>query len=426
MIIGSDFMKLSQQLGEKVSGKIFGNEFKDFARKRPEDFTRTRGMGFEELMLHILTALKCSTVASLRRFFLNIGATSCVCVAQQSYSEARYKIRVDAFVDLFKTSVTTMLENTTKTWHGYRILAIDGSKIALPSDKKLLAYFGGLGKDKTAPTAQGSILYDVLNDIIVEALLHPMKSDERTLAIKHLKKYVKIAPGKKNLIIFDRGYPSFELIEFLESMGFTYVMRVRSKFNNDIDSQTTTDGFVWLKQGDNRIRVRVIKFMLDSGEEEVLLTNLNDKRLGKSAFKKLYFMRWPVETKYDIVKNKLQLENFNTRKVEGIQQDFYATMFLANFAAACAIDVQEEIDKERNTKGNKYQQKANMNELIGILKDRLVLALIQDTPEEQAGMIESILDEIRRHTIPIKPERSTPRNKSPKTRKHQHNQKSNC
>jgi len=426
MIIGSDFMKLSQQLGEKVSGKIFGSEFKGFARKKPEDFTRTRGMSFEELMLHILTALKCSTVASLRRFFLNIGATLRVCVAQQSYSEARYKIRVDAFVDLFKTSATTMLENTAKTWHGYRVLAIDGSKIALPSDKKLLAYFGGLGKDKTAPTAQGSILYDVLNDIIVDAFLHPMKSGERALAIKHLKKYVKIAPGKKNLIIFDRGYPSFELIEFLESMGFTYVMRVRSKFNNDIDSQTKPDGFVWLKQGGNRIRVRVVKFMLDSGEDEVLVTNLTDKRLGKSAFKKLYFMRWPVETKYDVVKNKLQLENFNTRKVEGIQQDFYATMFLANFAAACAIDAQEEIDKERNTKGNKYQQKANMNELIGVLKDRLVLALIQDTPKEQAEMIESILDEIRRHTVPIKPGRSTPRNKSSKTRKHQHNQKANC
>jgi hypothetical protein len=137
-------------------------------------------------------------------------------------------------------------------------------------------------------------------------------------------------------------------------------------------------------------------------------------------------MRWPIETKYDIVKNKLELENFNTRTIEGIEQDFYATMFLANFAASCAIDVQEEINKESNNKGNKYQQKANMNELIGILKDRLVLALIQDTPQEQAEMIDSILDEIKRHTTQIKPNRSTPRNNPTQTRRFYHNRKSNC
>ena len=212
----------------------------------------------------------------------------------------------------------------------------------------------------------------------------------------------------------------------LENMGFTYVMRVRSKFNKDIDAQSKPDGYVWLKRGNKRIHVRIIKFMLDIGEEETLITNITDKRLGKNAFKKLYFMRWPVEIKYDLVKNKLQLENFNTRTVDGIQQDFYATMFLANFAASCAIDVQDEIDKERNSKGNKYQQKTNMNELIGILKDRLVLALIQDKPEEQAAGIDAILDEIRRHTTQIKPFRSTSRDKSPRKSKFHHNRKANC
>jgi hypothetical protein len=319
-----------------------------------------------------------------------------------------------------------MLEHTTNTWHGYRILAIDGSKISLPADKKLLAYFGGLGKNKTAPTAQGSILYDVLNDTIVDASIEPLSFDERTLAIKHLKAYIKIAPNGKKLIIFDRGYPSFELIEWLESMDFTYVMRVKSKFNNDIDSQDKANGYVWLTQGNKRLPVRVIKLKLDSGEEETLITNITDKRLGKNAFKNLYFMRWPVETKYDVVKNKLQLENFNTRTVEGIQQDFYATMFLENFSAACAIDVQDEIDEERNNKGNKHQQKANMNELIGILKDRLVLALIQDAPEEQARRIEAILEEIRRHTTQIKPNRSISRNKSTRNVKYHHNRKANC
>ena len=417
-------MKLSQKLGKQLSSKIFSNIFKDSARKRPEDFTRKRGMSFEELMFYMLTSLKCSTASSLRRFFATIGVS--LCIAQQSFSEARQKVKVEAFIELFETTVTPMLEHGTKTWHGYRVLAIDGSKISLPSDKKLLAYYGGLGKDKTVPTAQASILYDVLNDTIVDAQAEPMAADERTLAVKHLNAYAKLAPNGKKLVIFDRGYPSFELIELLETMGFTYVMRVRSKFNNDIDAQTKTDGYIWLKHGDKRIHVRVIKFMLDSGEQEVLITNITDKRLGKNAFKKLYFMRWPIEIKYDIVKNKLQLENFNTRTVEGIQQDFYAVMLLSNFAAACAIDVQDEIEEARKDKGNKYQYKVNTNELVGILKDRLVLALIQDSPEKQAAMMQNVLDEIKRYVTPVKPNRSTPRDKPPRKCKYHYNRKVNC
>jgi len=202
-------------------------------------------------------------------------------------------------------------------------------------------------------------------------------------------------------------------------------MRVKKKFNKDIDAQTKSYGYVRLENNGKHILVRVIKFILDSGEEEVLITNVKDRRLGKNAFKKLYFMRWPVEGKYDVIKNKLHVENFNTRTVEGIQQDFFAAMYLANFAAACAIDVQEEIEKERKNKDNKYQYKANLNELIGVLKDRLVLALAEDSPVVQVFKIDLILEEIRHLVIPIRPNRSVPRNPSPRRAKFHHNQKAN-
>ena len=417
-------MKLSQLLGHRIRRLIYGETFKNDARKCTKDFTRDRKMPFEMLIIHMLTSLKSSTASALRRFFISIGMT--VVMAQQSYSEARQKVKVLAFVQLFNESAYVMTENTYKKWHGYRVYAIDGSKMALPSDKKLLKYYGGLGKDKDAPTAQASILYDVLNDIVADAAIRPMTDDERTLAKIHLEVCQKLLPDDKKLVIFDRGYPSFELIEMLESMGFKYVMRVKRAFNKDVDTQTKTDGYVWLEQGGKRIHVRVIKFRLNSGEEEVLLTNITDKRLGKNAFKSLYFMRWPVETKYDIVKNKLHVESFNTRTVEGIQQDFFATMLLANFAASAAIDVIEDIQKTRKDKNNKYEYKANMNEIIGILKDRLVAVFLNGSKDEQAAVVGSILKEIERHVIPIKPNRSTPRNKTTRNASFVHNRKANC
>lgn len=45
--------------------------------------------------------------------------------------------------------------------------------------------------------------------------------------------------------------------------------------------------------------VRIIKFDLESGVEEVLLTNLFDESITVGDFKKLYFMRWGIEIKYD-------------------------------------------------------------------------------------------------------------------------------
>ena len=424
VIKGYIIMKMIEIIANLTKSRIFSPKFKDRVRKNPTDFTRKRIMGFEELILYMLLSFKSSTAASLRRFF--IGMSMNLFMTQQSLSEARTKVHVSAFVELFELTVEAMTEECTNTWHNYRIYAVDGTKIQLPADEKLAQYFGALGKEKTAPTAQGSILLDVTNDIICDAAIEPMSTDERTIAKSHIQACKRIAPNDKKLIIFDRGYPSFELVEMLENEGLHYVMRVKSKFNNDIDAQTKPDGYVWLKQHGKRIHVRVIKFMLDSGDEEILITNIADKRLGKNAFKKLYFMRWPIEIKYDIVKNKLQLENFNTRTVEGIKQDFFASMYLANVAAAAQMDVQEDIEDIRDEKDNKYRYKANLNELIGILKDRFVYALAHDSPDVQASMIDLIIHEIKRHVVAVKPGRSVPRNPSPRKAKFHHNQKSNC
>jgi hypothetical protein len=411
-------------MANMTTNKIKDDVFKNGAKKSVTDFTRKRTMPFEELVLFLLFSLKSSTQSSLRRFFASIGVVATM--KQQSLSEGRQKIKVSAFVELFRLSEEVMTQNCTKKWHNYRIYAIDGSKISLPTDKKLLKYYGGLGKDKTAPTAQGSALYDVLNDIVADAAIEPMYVDERTLAKGHIKALKNIAKGDKKLLISDRGYPSFEMIEEHENNGLFYLMRVKRRFNADIDKQTESDGYIWLTQGDKRLHVRVIKFMLDSGEEETLITNITDKRLGKRAFKKLYFMRWPVEIKYDVIKNKVQLENFNTRTICGIQQDFFAAMYLTNFAASCAIDVQETIEETRKCKQNKYEYKANMNEVIGVLKDRLVLALTKDDSDEQAALIHSILKEISSYVVPVRQNRSVPRNNSPRNSKFHHNQKPNC
>ena len=407
-----------------TNGLIYSSGFRDSARKNAADFTRNRKMSFEEVVFFMLTSMRCSTQTSLRRFFAGLGKGASI--KQQSFSEARAKINVSAFVQLFRLTVGAMTENLDDTWRGFLIYAIDGSRIALPADERLRGHFGTVGRGGSSPTAQGSILYDVLNDIVVDAMIEPISSDERTLAAAHLDSCKDYAPGARKLFILDRGYPSFGLIRKMEDDGFNYLMRVRDKFNCEIDAQEEADGHVLLERDGERIRVRVVKLKLDGGEIETLITNIPDDCLEAPDFKELYFMRWPVETKYDLVKNKLQLENFSSRTVEGVQQDFFAAMYLTNVAAAAASDAQAGIDGAREGKGNKYRYKANMNELIGILKDRLVLAIAEDSERRQAKLVRGIIDEITKSVVPKRGNRSLLRNPSPRNSKFHHNQKVNC
>jgi len=71
---------------------------------------------------------------------------------------------------------------------------------------------------------------------------------------------------KMKLIIFDRGYPSFELIKYLIDRNLNHIMRVKKAFNKDIDAQKDDDGIVWLEQNGEKIKARVIKVLLKSVE----------------------------------------------------------------------------------------------------------------------------------------------------------------
>ena len=114
------------------------------------------------------------------------------------------------------------------------------------------------------------------------------------------------------------------------------------------------------------LSLRIVKFELPSGEIETLLTNLFD--IEESEFKELYFKRWPVEVKFDIVKNKLELPNFG-----GFTD--WISMYLANMAAIVKNEADEKIKDARKDKNNKYEYQANVNTLIGSLRERLADAV---------------------------------------------------
>jgi hypothetical protein len=179
------------------------------------------------------------------------------------------------------------------------------------------------------------------------------------------------------------------------------------------------------KGGRGPVKVRVIKFRLKGGERETLISSLMDSRYDVKSFKGLYFKRWSIEGKYDEVKKKLEAENFSGILADNIRQDFYAAMTLANIGAELYEEAQGEVEEEQRGKGNKWKYQVNVNHEIGVLKDRLILMLLEDDGKKRGQMLEETVELMKSRIIPIRPNRSIPR-KPPRKVKFHHNHKSNC
>jgi hypothetical protein len=125
--------------------------------------------------------------------------------------------------------------------------------------------------------------------------------------------------------------------------------------------------------------------------------------MGENAFCKLYFKRWPIETQYSHLKHKLEIENFSCRTEEGIYQDYYITAYLFNFVATAAAEAQPIIDEVRENKDNQYEYQVNFNRAVGVFKDRLVRALLEDDPVKRAARVTKIIEHLTKKLTLIRP-----------------------
>lgn len=70
------------------------------------------------------------------------------------------------------------------------------------------------------------------------------------------------------------------------------------------------------------IRVRFVRMLLETGEYEVLVTNLLDEvEFPTDELTYIYYLRWGVEEFYAIIKTRLTLENFSGRTAHSIYQE---------------------------------------------------------------------------------------------------------
>lgn len=343
-------------------------------------------------------------------------------VTASALTQARNNFKHEVFIELDKEGiVANVYDNENKDlkyWRKkYLLFAVDGSTIILPNHKSLSEEFDRSEKEsKKYYQGRASIMYDVLNNIIVDSKLVSIKKGERKLLTEHIKEAneIKEVKEKRRIIIADRGYNGYdvfkELIELKES--FVFRMPIDSNIVTDFVESKEEDKVVELKKTDkdDGIKVRMIKIKLKTGIE-VIFTNLFDKSIKISDFKELYKLRWGVETRYSIIKDRLDLERFSGKKLEIIKQDFYSTIFISNLETVMITDINEELEKKSKDKNKKYVYKVAKSGTFNTIKDEVWNLLVNQEIE-----IDDILERMKRiflkDTVPIRENRSFERKKS--------------
>ena len=151
-------------------------------------------------------------------------------VSASALSQARYKLKHTAFIELNQVAIVETLygnEDYLRFW-GFRVLAIDGSKIVLPDNEAIREEFGIIawsnGKDAEIqgerPYALASVLYDVLNRVALDATLGKAKAYEVDLAVGHLP-HTRVG----DLLTMDRNYPSYRMLAELSRCERDFVIR---------------------------------------------------------------------------------------------------------------------------------------------------------------------------------------------------------
>ena len=104
-------------------------------------------MLFAEIIFMMLSMVKESTQNALERVFPQLQKEN-LHMSRQAFSKARKKIKREAFEEAFQASVEGSYNEEYKLWRGFRVMAVDGSVMRLPSDAALLQYYGGIGNER--------------------------------------------------------------------------------------------------------------------------------------------------------------------------------------------------------------------------------------------------------------------------------------
>lgn len=398
------------------------------------DFSRNRKIPYENMILSLLTMEGTTLTNELLRQF----GCSATTATSSAFVQQRKKILPIALESLFHDfAAQTFREDN---YNGYKLLAVDGSDIQIPTnlnDEHSLF----ITKEGVKPynLLHLNALYNLLTHTYEDAIVFKRKEAFENKALTEMVDRSTIKG--KVIVIMDRGYEAYNNMAHIQEKGWFYLIRVKdfgqhktgilhgldlpdtAKFDEYIDLNLTrkqTNEMKKLFQKKNEYRkiahnktfdylpskskksdatvlyhlpFRIVRFPISDNSYEVVVTNPDATEFPPDSLKKLYGMRWGIETSFRDLKYTIGLLHFHSKKVEYILQEIFASLIMYNFSEL----ITSHVVIEKGTR--KYEYKVNFSVAVHICREFLLKVNI---PPD----IESL---IARYITPIRPGRSRPR-----------------
>jgi hypothetical protein len=398
-----------------------------YVKNPNKDFTRKKKLPFETIMQLLISMGGNSIYKELlesQGYNLNTATTS-------AFVQQRNKIKSSAMEFLFHKFTQSYTD--IKRYHGYRLLAVDGSDLHIatdPTDKD--TYFQSQPDTKGFNLLHLNAAYDLCNRLYVDAIVQPRRfwNEQRALADMVDRSPI---PGK-TIVTADRGYESYNNLAHMKRKGWNFVIRVKDldsngilsglhlpasgEFDHDVDLTLTkkqtkevkahpemykfvpsTSTFDFLDLKENLfypISFRVVRFVLPNGTYESVITDLSAVHFPPDEIRSIYNMRWGIETSFRALKYTVGLTHFHAKRQESIIQEIFARMIMYNFAEMITSHVViSQMDKR-----HPYQ----VNFTVAVHVCRRFLRSRDDEPPPDVEAL------IRKNILPIRPIRQGQKN----------------
>ena len=335
-------------------------------------------------------------------------------VHRSAVTKARAHVPWTAFEQVHQKAVQLAYEvwptHEADTWQGLSVFAIDGSKYTLPAADAVRAAFdphSGLehpGKGHY-PQCLVSTVYDVFRRLPIARTIQPIAEANEREEVKALLPSIP----RSGVLLFDRGYPSYDLLEHLQHQyqGFWVLRGPASRtfpvVETFVHSGQTEASLTLTSPTTAPIQLRALRLVSPQGEISVLLTNLpNTVRFPAQAVLDLSWRRWAVEVHYRDEKTSLDMETFHSQTENGIRQELFAILIMAVIARTVMV---LKTDPEHPSGAHPQFKHA----IITLANDAALLT--PTCPEVALGIFQELLHEIERvrYYPPKVPRPSAPR-----------------
>lgn len=401
-----------------------------FSKNPDTDFSRRRKLDFAATVQLILSMES----ASLKKELLDYFQFSVDTPSASAFNQRRTKLLLEAFQFLFYEF--NSLVPFQKNYKGYQLLACDGSDLNIARNPKDTdTYFQSQAMDRGYNQIHLNALYDLCEKRYTDVLIQPARKENESLAMTLM---IDRCQGQnKTIFIADRGYETYNIFAHVQEKGMHYLIRVKDggkssmtgsfmlpdedefdhsmqlvltrKQTNEIKANPKqykflpkTSPFDYLDSHDRKfytLNFRVVRFAVSEDSYESIITNLPLEEFPAEEIKKIYKMRWGIETSFRELKYAIGLSCFHSKKVEYIMQEIYARLILYNY---CEIITMHVVIHQKDTK-HIYQ----MNYTIAIHICRYFLRNDISPPD-----VEKL---IQKNLLPVRPGRSDPRKVRPKS-----------